>query len=153
MRAAQLKRTSTNDPRFTQKGRASAWLIKARSDGSNAKWFQSMGRRCLHVVCAYLSCCLMFICCCWLLLKHNSTACCRVVPVVMRPGCDASPSKTYVFFLFPQVFHSGLWQTNLLLYLHRIPAGSGQRAVGLEEWYVWNFHQKDLAVREGLDIL
>lgn len=45
MRAAQPKRASTNDPRFTQKGRASAWLIKARSDGSNAKWFQSMGRR------------------------------------------------------------------------------------------------------------
>lgn len=41
---AQPKR-ATNDPRFTQKGRASAWLIKARSDGSNAKWFQTMGRR------------------------------------------------------------------------------------------------------------
>eukprot|EP00435_Cladocopium_sp_Y103_P062789 s352_g24.t1 len=43
--AETLKMGATNDPRFTQKGRASAWLIKARSDGSNAKWFQSMGRR------------------------------------------------------------------------------------------------------------
>ena len=50
---AQPKR-ATNDPRFTQKGRASAWLIKARSDGSNAKWFQTMGRRCLDVVCVCL---------------------------------------------------------------------------------------------------
>ncbi|CAK9080377.1 unnamed protein product [Durusdinium trenchii] len=36
---------STKDPRITQKGRFSAWLIKARSDGANAKWFQSVGRR------------------------------------------------------------------------------------------------------------
>ena len=43
MRAA--RRSSANDPRSTHKGRASAWLIKARSDGSSAKWFQSMGRR------------------------------------------------------------------------------------------------------------
>lgn len=46
MRAA--RRSSANDPRSTQKGRASAWLIKARSDGSSAKWFQSMGRRWGH---------------------------------------------------------------------------------------------------------
>mmetsp|Transcript_108806 Transcript_108806/g.132814 ORF Transcript_108806/g.132814 Transcript_108806/m.132814 type:complete len:362 (-) Transcript_108806:105-1190(-) len=42
---AASRRSSGNDPRLTHKGRATAWLIKARSDGSNAKWFQSTGRR------------------------------------------------------------------------------------------------------------
>lgn len=31
--------------RYTHRGSFSAWLIKAKSDGAKAKWFQTMGRR------------------------------------------------------------------------------------------------------------
>ncbi|CAJ1382473.1 unnamed protein product [Effrenium voratum] len=33
------------NPRLTLRGRLSAWLIKARTEGPKAKWFQSLGRR------------------------------------------------------------------------------------------------------------
>jgi len=36
---------STSDPRYTHKGSWSSWLIKAKSDGAKAKWFQTLGRR------------------------------------------------------------------------------------------------------------
>ena len=32
-------------PGRTHQGKVSAWLIKGRSDGRKAKWFQSLGRR------------------------------------------------------------------------------------------------------------
>eukprot|EP00931_Biecheleriopsis_adriatica_P022991 TRINITY_DN14633_c0_g1_i1.p1 TRINITY_DN14633_c0_g1~~TRINITY_DN14633_c0_g1_i1.p1 ORF type:complete len:450 (-),score=101.50 TRINITY_DN14633_c0_g1_i1:205-1554(-) len=35
----------STDPRYTHKGKFSAWLIKAKSDGCKAKWFQTLGRR------------------------------------------------------------------------------------------------------------
>eukprot|EP00440_Ansanella_granifera_P032351 gb/GFBE01035106.1/.p1 GENE.gb/GFBE01035106.1/~~gb/GFBE01035106.1/.p1 ORF type:complete len:458 (+),score=80.49 gb/GFBE01035106.1/:1-1374(+) len=35
----------STDPRYTHKGKFSAWLIKAKSDGAKAKWFQTLGRR------------------------------------------------------------------------------------------------------------
>mmetsp|Transcript_59890 Transcript_59890/g.106516 ORF Transcript_59890/g.106516 Transcript_59890/m.106516 type:complete len:473 (-) Transcript_59890:281-1699(-) len=33
------------DPRYTHTGKWSSWLIKAKSDGAKAKWFQTLGRR------------------------------------------------------------------------------------------------------------
>eukprot|EP00439_Symbiodinium_sp_Y106_P080632 s1579_g19.t1 len=45
--ASQRKASATAaDCRYTRKGRFSAWLIKGKSDGVKAKWFQSLGRRC-----------------------------------------------------------------------------------------------------------
>lgn len=44
--ASQRKASATAaDCRYTRKGRFSAWLIKGKSDGVKAKWFQSLGRR------------------------------------------------------------------------------------------------------------
>lgn len=36
---------SATDARYTHKGKYSGWLIKAKSDGAKAKWFQTTGRR------------------------------------------------------------------------------------------------------------